>query len=802
MSKQLTPLMRQYHEIKHTFPDALVLFQVGDFYELFFEDAQKASTFLGITLTKRGSMGNEPIPLCGVPVHSVDHYLVKLVKGGFRVVLVDQLSKPQPGKLVDRGVTQVLTPGTLTDLKMLEEKSASYIAAIYPLSQATGLVFAELLTGQLFATMLSTKEDRLLLAELSRFLPDEVIIPDSKGGLQLQTKLQRSGYVTTLLKEELYGSFDEDAYFSWLSGQCSEETNTLINHSEALSSSLRSLFQYLNRTFKTGLSHCKKVVVYNPEDYVILDAATSRNLEIVSNLQDGKTANTLFSVIDRAATAMGSRQIKKWLLRPLTNKAAIEQRLDAVEVLIHQSPLREQVKEFCGEIGDIERVVGRIALGRAHLNDYIALKQALEVFEPLSKVLVECGDFKLINLIRTRLGGFNDLYWLLNESLNDLTDRDWLIKEGYNAELDRLRKLIENSTGEMLAFEAREQKASGIPSLKVRFNKVHGYAIEITKANLANVPAHYIRTQTLSNRERFTVQELKDLEYDIQRAQANISQIEAEVFAEITKKVASYVPSLKKCAHALAHLDGLLGFAYAAVDGQYIRPVYNDKDVISIKAGRHPVVEKTSTQVFIPNDTVLTPKERLWVITGPNMGGKSTFLRQTALIVLLAQAGSFVPAASADIALVDRIFTRIGAGDNVAAGKSTFMIEMEEAALICTQATKNSLVILDEIGRGTSTYDGLALAQAILEYIYETAGCKCLFATHYHELTSLADTFKNIAKYHAASKETKDSVVLLHKIIKGVAKGSFGIEVAKQAGLPASIVKRAEELVGSFDATS
>ena len=799
MSKQLTPLMRQYHEIKHTFPDALVLFQVGDFYEFFFEDAHKASTFLGITLTKRGSMGNEPIPLCGVPVHSVDRYLVKLVKGGFRVVLVDQLSKPQPGKLVKRGVTQVLTPGTLTELTMLEEKSASYIAAIYPLSQAIGLVFAELLTGQLFVTMLSTTEDRLLLAELARFLPDEVIIPDSKFGKQLDAKLRRAGYITTSLDEGLYASFDDDAFGSWLSCQCSQETSTLINHSEALSSALRSLYQYLKRTFETGLSHCKQVVVYNPEDYVILDVATQRNLEIVANLQDSKTANTLFSVMDRAVTAMGSRQIKKWLLRPLTSKAPIEQRLDAVEVLANLPQVREQIKQHCAEIGDIERVVGRIALDRAHLNDYLALKQGLDVLEPLSRVLVECGDVKLMHLIRKRLAGFNDLYWLLNESLNDLTDRDWLIKEGYHAELDRLRKLIENSTGEMLVFEQREQKASGIPSLKVRFNKMHGYAIEITKANLANVPPHYIRTQTLSNRERFTTQELKDLEYDIQRAQASIKEIETEVFAEVAKKVTAYVPPLKKCAHALAHLDALIGFSIIAVDGQYVRPTFNANDVISIKAGRHPVVERASTQTFIPNDTILTPKETLWVITGPNMGGKSTFLRQTALITLMSQAGSFVPAASADIALVDRIFTRIGAGDNVAAGKSTFMVEMEEAALICTQATQKSLVILDEIGRGTSTYDGLALAQAILEYIYETVGCKCLFATHYHELTSLADTFESVASYHAASKEMKDSVVLLHKIIKGVAKGSYGIEVAKQAGIPTSIVKRAEELVGSCE---
>lgn len=786
--------MRQYHEIKNRFSDALVFFQVGDFYELFYEDAHKASAFLGLTLTKRGN-GDQAVPLCGVPVHAIDHYLVKLVRGGFRVVLCDQLTKPQLGKLVERGVKQVLTPGTLTDLKMLEEKSASYLTSIFPIGDRYGLLFAELLAGQIFMTVLESHDTRLLEAELARFLPNEVILPSTKLATTLNQLLTKQGYTTTLVPQTVQHSPDNEELTSWLNSTFPESIITFIEHSAAAKGALALLYGYFKANCQIALAQCKQMVMYSPDDFLILDAATQRNLELVKNIHDTQSNQTLFGVLDRATTAMGSRQIKKWLLRPLVKQELIEQRLDAIQALIGAITTRKALQDELKGIGDLERVVGRIALSRAQLYDYLGLMRALEHIPTLAQHLEPLLGVQIVQAIKARLGDFTQLSEMLHSSLNDDSSLPWYIKTGYNAELDRLRTLHEQGAQAILELEKKEQERTGIPSLKIRYSKPHGYGIEITKTYLHLVPPDYIRIQTLAQRERFTYQALKDLEYDLQRAQSSIDEIEEEIFKSICQSVTHEVPALKKATQGLAHLDALLGLSDLAYERSYIRPTFNKQRNILIRDGRHPVVDNNIQTEFIPNDTALTDQECLWVITGPNMGGKSTFLRQNALIIIMAQMGSFVPAKSACLPLIDRIFTRIGAADNVAAGESTFFVEMKETALICTQATAQSLVILDEVGRGTSTYDGLALAQAIVEYLYTHVQARCLFATHYHELTSLVETHPGIAAYYAASKETKDGVLLLHKILKGKADGSFGLEVAKRAGIPEAILQRAHEIL-------
>jgi DNA mismatch repair protein MutS len=791
----LTPLMRQYYEIKNKFPDTLVFFQVGDFYELFDEDAKKASAFLGITLTKRGHNGVEAIPLAGVPVHAIDHYLIKLVRGGFRVVLCDQLTKPVPGKIVERGIKQVLTPGTLTDMKMLQEKSASYLASFVPLTDSYGLVFTEILTGQIFATVMSAGDEKMLEAELARFLPDEIIVPDTKLGKQYEQFFKKRGYVVASVSLQQDVLPQPAAILDWLSPFASQGAVSFIEHSDVALQAISLMYYYLKTTCESALEHCKQFFLYDMQDFLILDVSTQRNLELITNLHDGTREHTLLSVLDKAATAMGSRTIKKWVQRPLLRPEQIEQRLDAVELFMQSSVERNALIELLKQCGDLERIVGRIALGRSLLQDYVGLMQVMTLLPNIHTILGTMSERTLLNIISNKLGDYKQLHDMLRMSLNDDPEQDMLIKPGFNAELDRLRSLVNDAAQAILALEQREQVATGIQSLKIKFNKVHGYGIEVTKANLSSVPGHYIRLQTLANRERFTTQELKDLEFEISRAHASISEVEQEIYKTMCAEVGREVASLKKTAQALAHLDALLGLAQCGYEHNYVRPVFNNQRDLVIHNGRHPVVELTEQHSFIPNDTQLTDEQSLWIITGPNMGGKSTYLRQVALISIMAQAGSFVPAQAANLSIVDRIFTRIGSSDHVAAGKSTFLVEMEEAALICTHATAQSLIILDEVGRGTSTYDGLALAQAIIEYLYQKIQARCLFATHYHELTALADQMPGLVAYHAASKEMPDGVLLLHKIVRGKADGSFGLEVARRAGLPNEILSRAQAIL-------
>jgi DNA mismatch repair protein MutS len=794
-----TPLMRQYAEIKEQYPDTLLFFQVGDFYELFFDDAKKAAAFLGITLTARGKNNGEDVPLCGVPVHALDYYLAKLVKGGFRVALCDQLESPQAGKIVKRGVTQVLTPGTLTDTQLLENKSASYMLSFFPHQDRWGLVFGELLTAQLHATILTADHQHALEAELIRFFPDEVIMPAGDGCKQFNLFIARLGFCTTQ-----YAVKDTDAAEStqWVTHQFRPDTAELYRQQQALQGSMTLFYSYLKRNQEAALAQFRHINFYQPDDFLILDRSTQRHLEMVKNSTDGTATHTLFDAVDGAVTAMGSRMIKKWLVRPLVKKEAIIQRQEAVGALQNDQMTCNAVRDCLKEIGDCERIIGRIALSKGVLNDYLALNQMLCVLPQLKKNLATFSSVALLSIIEQTISLFTELKNLLQASLNDDPTKDWLIKSQFDQQLDVMRELVEQSNEKILALERAEQEQTGINSLKIRYNQVHGYYIEITKANLGSVPTRYVRHQTLVGKERFTTPELKNLEIEIQSSRTTIDQCEQEIFNQIKKNVSESVGSLRKTAQAVAHLDALLGFAIIAYERGYIRPTIHEKNDIIIQQGKHPVVARLADHAFIPNDTQLIDDQRMWIITGPNMGGKSTYLRQVALLCILAQCGSFIPAQSAQLPILDRIFTRIGASDNVAQGKSTFLIEMEETALICKHATARSLLILDEVGRGTSTFDGLAIAQAVIEYIYHQIGARCLFATHYHELTQLADEFHGIVNYHAASKKITEKMLLLYRMVPGIADGSFGIEVARMAELPGPIITRSHELINQFQAAS
>lgn len=792
----MTPLLQQYFTIKERYPNTLLFFQVGDFYELFFEDAVKASAALAIVLTKRGSCHGQPVPLCGVPVHSVDYYLIKLVKAGFHVALCRQQEPARPGKIVARSVTQVLTPGTLTDARLLNEHTASYCAVIFPFEEQKlyGCAFCELLTGQIFVTILPQQDKIQLEAELRRYAPDELLLPQSAVGLSIEKQIRQMGFSVTI--EPLFEPNEE--FYQWLKG-LSTSSHEILSTMNSPLYALALLYGYLKRNQEKALSVCTQLFFYAADDFLLLDAATQRNLELVKNSQDGSEEQTLFSVLNKTATPMGARTIKKWLVRPLLKKELIESRHQAVEVLYSDFQLREALFASLRDCGDFERMVGRVILRRASAGDYRTLGRTLTAVSTIKSILSKkANDSLLLHRYSEGIGFFEPLQDLLTQALSESNRELHRIREGYNPELDRLKLLMTNGAQELALFERAERQKTGIQSLKIKYSRSQGYAIEVTKTNRDLVPLEYERLQTLTNVERYTTPALRALEQDLIRAERETEALENALFEEVCSFVDQYGPALKKSAQQLAQCDAILGFARTAYEQRYCRPTMHEGQDIIITQGRHPVVAHNLGAEYVANDVALTEHERTWIITGPNMGGKSTFLRQVALTIILAQAGSWVPSKSAYIPLVDRIFTRIGASDNVAAGKSTFLVEMEETAVICNGATEKSLVILDEVGRGTSTYDGLAIAQAVVEFLHSRIKPRALFATHFHELTALAEHLPGIASYHAASTQTTDGIILLHKIIRGCAHGSFGIEVAKQVQLPQEILRRAEELAQHY----
>ncbi len=785
MTPQHTPLMQQYHQIKAEHPDTILMFQVGDFYELFFDDAKIAAAYLGIALTSRGKSNGEDIPLCGVPIHAKDHYLTKLIKGGFKVAICDQLEEATPGKLVRRSVTQVLTPGTLTDATLLDDKSASYLFAFYPGEHEWALVFGELLTAQLWATVIPAKSDRILESELSRFFPDELLVPNIKDAKQFIPFFKQQGYFTTVVEMPT----DQEI------PQLPVTMKNIVDEHSSLSLALKYFYAYLKKNQIAAADQFTNLFMYQPDDFLHLDASTQRNLELIKNNYDGGRSHTLFSVMDGATTPMGSRMIKKWLQRPLLKQQAIIQRQEVIADFIKDVICLQTIQQLLIPLGDVERVIGRIALGRAQVHDYLALRTCLSLLPAIKQQLDEKQYLVLCTVIQKHIADFGPLYDFLQRALPAHISNDQIVASGFDASLDHMRDLINNSTIKMLALEQREQAATGIQSLKIRYNNVHGYYIEITNANKDSVPDRYIRRQTLVGKERYTIAELQQLEAEIMHARSQVEQRENELFEAIKRTVYQEITALRKLAHALAHLDALHGFAKIAYNNGYIQPQFKEGNDITIIQGRHPIIERDHSVGFIANDTHLNDQQSLWIITGPNMGGKSTYLRQVALICIMAQCGSFVPAKAATLPMIDRIFTRIGAGDNLAAGKSTFLVEMEETASICTQATAHSLVILDEVGRGTSTFDGLAIAQAVVEYLYHTVKPRCLFATHYHELTQLSKQLSGVASFYMASKKTDTGILFLYAITQGVADGSFGVEVAKLADLPPQVVSRAQEIL-------
>jgi len=636
-----------------------------------------------------------------------------------------------------------------------------------------------------------------LEAELIRFFPDEILIPHCIRPQEFQAYFKRLGYFTTVVHDN-DEQISENNAAAWIKKQFTQPTCAQIESDDAMRQALFYFYAYMSKHQRSSLDQFSTIFFYKPDDFLIMDAATQRNLELVKNLQDGSSKNTLFSVMDRARTAMGSRMIKKWLLRPLVKKEAIVQRQEVIALCCSDIAWVSILEQLLSCVGDCERIVGRIALQRASLMDYSALVQILQVIPQFKSSMEAYKDVFLMRVIAEHLGEFHALSELLVRALHDEPSADMIIKLGFDAQLDQMRTLVNNSNERIADLEATEQKLTGISSLKIRYNAVCGYYIEITNANLSAVPERYRRLQTLVGRERFITSELQQLQHGIESARKDIATHEQTLFDGIKRAVAVHISALRKSAHAIAHIDALLSFARLAYDNGYVCPQLNDNRDIIIVKGRHPMVEQALSHTFIPNDTMLTDEQSLWIITGPNMGGKSTYLRQVALMAVMTHVGSFVPAQTANIALLDRIFTRIGASDNVAEGKSTFLVEMEETAMICTESTEKSLVILDEVGRGTSTFDGLAIAQAVVEYIFTTIGARCLFATHYHELTNLPHFYPGIAVYQAASKKTDYGILFLYTIIRGIADGSFGIEVAKLAHLPPKVIARSTALVESF----
>ncbi len=828
-ARDATPLMQQYFRIRSEFPEALLLFQVGDFYELFFDDAIKAAKVLNIVLTKRGMHQGEPIPLCGVPVHALDNYLAKLVKAGFQIAVCDQLEPAQVGKVVQRGVTRVLTPGTLTELNLLDDRTASYLLSFFPSDNNSNnnssnnsgewaLLFGELLTAQLYATKITNNLLKSLESELGRFFPDEILLPKSPVGQKFNNYFKQLGYITSLVSaQETSGSAmplrfsniqtqdlnSESNFESWLNTQFDQNTQNLIQENQTLKLAVLNFYNYLAQRQNSALSQFKSVKFYNPEDFLILDNSTQQNLELFKNSYDQTRKHSLLDQLDQSVTPMGARMIAKWLARPLVNLTQIQQRQLAIKLLLVNLGMTIKLRAQLTKLGDLERIVGRIGLRRANLWDYLQLLIGLQVIPEINNLLQgsqERENFgnSLLSYIKYNLGEFNLLINLLLNSLNQDQQNNWMIKAGFNPELDYKRDLINQANQKILELEKQEQIRTGLNSLKIRFNTVHGYYIELTKANLHLAPADYLRLQTLVNCERFVSPKLRELQTEIEGAQSAIGDLENLIFGQIKTEVELYLANLRKAAQALANLDAILSFAQVAHENNYTCPEFNLNREIMISSGRHPIVENLVTQTFVPNHTNLTDQSALYIITGPNMGGKSTYLRQVALITIMAQCGSFVPASSANLALVDRIFTRIGAGDYLSQGKSTFLVEMEETALICQLATKNSLVILDEVGRGTSTFDGLAIAQAVVEYIYKTIGARCLFATHYHELTELNKIHTGIINYYAKCKKTDQGIIFLHEIIPGIADSSFGVEVAKLANLPESVIVRAQAILNNL----
>ena len=795
---KLTPMMKQYFEVKDRYPDCILFFRLGDFYEMFFEDAIVASKTLEIALTGKSCGLEERAPMCGIPFHSANSYISKLVEAGYKVAIGEQLDDPQTTKgIVRRDVIRVVTPGTVLEGSLLENKKNNYLLSLYIKGDLCGLTYVDISTGEANATYLSTDK---IVEEIAKVHPTEIIIND----LNFIPKLQNIATISNIYINE---SFDEKYLDdSILNEYFSDEylSNIKFDDKDLIKYSLSILLNYIFNTQKQVTSNINNINIYNSSEYMVLDMFTRVNLELTGTIRGNKKKGSLLHALDKTSTAMGGRLLRKYVEEPLVNKVKIDERLNVIQEIKDDFMLREDLNEILKNVYDIERICGKIAFEKVTPKEMIHLKNSIEKL-PILKDTINSSSASMLKEYIKDLDDLNDLYNLVNESiLEEPSIKDGnIIKSDFNEELKELRNISKNGAYMIKEIENEEREKTGVKSLKIGFNKVFGYFIEITKANLntAKIDESYIRKQTLSNAERFITPKLKEIEDKILNAEEKIKSLEYEIFVNIRNEIYKNIDRIQKVSKTIANIDVFVSLATVAYINNYVRPNINEDDKLDIKNGRHPVVENiVGEENFVPNDTYLNTGENIInIITGPNMAGKSTYMRQTAVIALMAHIGSFVPAEYANIPILDRIFTRVGASDDLSQGQSTFMVEMSEVSHILKNATDKSLVILDEIGRGTSTYDGISLAWSIVEYIQSKIKCKTLFATHYHELTDLENEFSEVKNYSIAVKEDDDNIIFLRKIIPTGADKSYGIYVAKLAKLPDEVINRSREILSDLE---
>ena len=808
---EYSPMMQRYLETKKEYQDCILFYRLGDFYEMFFDDAITASRELELTLTGKDCGQEERAPMCGVPHHAVEIYISRLIAKGYKVAICEQLEDPKKAKgIVKRGVIRVVTPGTLVDSNMLEERKNNYIMSIYKTGIYYGISICDISTGEFYSAEIKDNYNfPMLLDEIARYTPSELVVNSMMSDCKEEMDKIKERF------ENIYVTKFNDKFFTSELNNIDLRFNIVDNNGRKKKdifekklavSSINALIEYIEETQKTSLDHINKITVYQISKYMALDINARRNLEITEKMRDKSKKGTLLWVLDKTSTSMGGRLLRRWLSDPLVDVKEINKRLDAVEELKNDIILRGDVIENLKKVYDIERLTGKMAYGNANARDMITLKNSLFKLPEVKKILANCKS-DLLKELYENLDELQDIYSLIEKAIVDdppmtITDGG-IIKLGYDTEIDKIKTAQTEGKNWLIKLEADEKEKTGIKNLKVGFNKVFGYYLEVTKSNLNLVPERYIRKQTLTGAERYITEELKNLENQILGAEEKVVNLEYEAFTNIRQEIAKNVVRLQTTSEVVSTLDVLASFAEVAEDMNYCKPDVNNFGIIDIKNGRHPVIEKIlGTGSFVENDTHLDKDEnRLAIITGPNMAGKSTYMRQVALITLMAQVGSFVPAEQATIGVVDKIFTRVGASDDLSMGQSTFMVEMMEVASILKEATPNSLVILDEIGRGTSTYDGLSIAWAVAEYIAdkEKCGAKTLFATHYHELTALEEKIEGVKNYSIAVKEKGEDIIFLRKIISGGTDESYGIHVAKLAGVPKEVTARANKILQSIE---
>jgi len=802
-------MLRQYHRLKDEHQDAILMFRMGDFYEMFFDDALRASRALDITLTARGKGTPNAAPMCGVPYHSVDGYVARLVRQGYKVAICDQTEDPAKARgLVKREVVRVVSPGTFADPDQLASGEHNFLACFFPGREGIGAAYLDLSTGDLTLSEVSGERRwEELWDQMELFSPREILVPEgSRGAEQIPPEL-RSKVLVNSVEEWAFSRDSAERALLGLTGAGTLAGFGVEDRPLAVAAAGGAV-HYLRETQRSDLKHLHRISFYTPSDRLILDAITRRNLEITAGLFDGRRAGSLLELLDLTRTPMGSRALRDVLLRPFGRASEADPRLDAVEAWTRHGDDRTRLRETLGRVRDLERLLSRVTLRTAFPRDYLALKDSLAALPRLKETVRSLDEIpSLLAQSEARIDPLADVAVLLESAIAPdppalLRDGGY-IRDGFHAELDRLRSIRRDGKGFLASLEARERQRTGIASLKVRYNKVFGYYLEVSRSNLGMVPPDYERKQTLVGAERFITPELKTYEEQVVSAQERMEELESSLLEEVRERVAGEAVRIKSTAVAVAEIDLFSALAEAAVQYGYSRPVLRDSGPIRIRDGRHPVVERLrSDQRFVPNDSDLDSESRqILIITGPNMGGKSTYLRQVALIVLMAQAGSFVPAAEAEIGMVDRIFCRVGASDNLARGQSTFMVEMQETANILHHATPQSLVVLDEIGRGTATFDGLSIAWAVAEYLHQEprVRAKTLFATHYHELTELALTLPRVRNCHIAAREWNDEIRFLYRVLEGSADRSYGIQVARLAGLPPEVIQRAREVLHNLE---